>query len=565
VNIKRWVFIMVFLCFLNVLFADRVLLNNGSEIIGTVITTEGDQVIIRDVNNVVHRLLKINISQVEMSVIGSTNQGPQPVVSYDQEDNNSFSKANFLSIGPSNFISFDGAINPKRDRDYYWFYVEKAGYYKITISGKDTSFRPGIRLINGNNATIRSWVWAEVGDPQTIMDFDQGFLNIGDKICFEVTQHGDNLVADYNLQVSVDFVLDEYEPNNRFKQAKEISENTELRDFIFPVRDRDYYKILIPEAGRLNVIYSHEDVNMRPGIRLINAENATIRSWNFAEDVGQMVTQTYDFSSADEVYLELLNYGDGRRSLLTYLLKTEFIPVRDLYEPNNRFKESKILPMNQSINASIFPRGDRDYFHFVVDQPGVVDLKITVSDSLSRPAFRIISPENATIHSWVVAPEGTNEAELSIELMPDIYRIEVVHYGDNYASLTDYKLTLNLTPSVDLNEPNPSFAQATEIGMNQFVNATIFPRRDRDYYKFWVNNPCDLMVSFTSTGLLRMSTRLINADNATIYSWQVAEDIGKDLDFTAAIKEPGWYYMEVMNHGDARGSVDPYQMILTTK
>lgn len=577
-SFKRWVFILFILLLLCTVYADKVILKSGREIMGSIVSTQGDTVIIRDIDNIEYRIMKSDIERVELSIIGTSQQpqapvvvtgpggqGQQPVVSYDQEDNNSFSKANYFKIGTSDFLNFDGRLFPQRDRDYYYFIVEKAGQYKIKVTGKENTSRPGVRVINNNNSTLLNWSWAEVGVPMIDIDFDQGYLNIGDRIYFEIAQYGDNSAMNYNVQISVQALSDAYEPNNSFKEAKEIKSNGDYRDFIFPKGDRDYYKFDITEAGRLNVYYSHEDVSMRPGMRLISCENSTLINWQVAQDVGKMVEFSYDFASPDKVYLELNNYGDGRRSMLTYLLKTEFIPVKDLYEPNNRFKEAKLIPIGQTTSAYIFPRGDRDYYKFVVDKPGILDVKIAAKDPLTRPGVRLVSCENSTIRNWEVAKENSNEVEFSIELLPETYLLEVNQYGDNYASLINYQLDLTLTPSNDPYEPNNSFSEATEIGIGLPINATIFKKGDRDFYKFWVNSACDLTVDFKSNVMLRMAFRMINADNSTMVNWQEASDYGKDADFTHSIKEPGWYYIEVANHADARGSVLPYQLILTTK
>jgi hypothetical protein len=141
----------------------------------------------------------------------------------------------------------------------------------------------------------------------------------------------------------------------------------------------------------------------------------------------------------------------------------------------------------------------------------------------------------------------------------------VRQYGDNYAGLKDYILDVTLTPSNDPYEPNDSFAQAAEIGLNVPINATVFRKGDRDYYKFRINNPGDLRVDIKSNILMRMSARLITANNSTLLNWQTASDFGKELNFTQSVKDPGWYYMEVRNYGDARGSTIPYNLILTTQ
>lgn len=564
-SFQRWLLIMIALLAFTCLFGDKVVLQNGNEMIGTIVSSEGDSVIIRDINNRIYRVLKVEINQIEMSITLSGGPSQQPAVAYDTSDNNSFSKANFLKMDSGDFLSFDASISEPRDRDYYYFIVEKAGYYKIKVTAKDTSYRPGVRVINANNATMINWAWAEIGKPEIETGFDQGYLNLGDKVYFEVAHYGDKDPMDYHLQLSVDFLLDAYESNNRFKEAKSISENSDLRDFIFPRADHDFYKITIPQAGRLLVDYSHEDVNMRPALRLVSGENTTLMNWLVAKDVGQMVQQTCDFAGADEVYLELMNYADSRRSLLTYWLKTQFIPIPDAYEPNNRYKEAKPIPVGQRITAYLFPIRDQDWYYFTVDQPGIVDIQIASDDPLVRPAFRVCSAENTTIHNWVSAQENTSEAQLSIELLPDIYYLEIGQYGNNHASLMDYRLQLNLTPAIDPLEPNGSFALARQIGLDSPINAMIFPKGDGDFYKLLIDKPCELVIQLKSDASLKMTVRIINANNTTFYNWQTAKDPGQDLNFTATIKEPGWYFLEIRNHYDSGGSAMPYQLLLTSR
>jgi hypothetical protein len=573
---RRLIFIVFVLLLLSTVYGDTIVLKSGREIVGSIVSTEGDSVIIRDVDNIEYRILKTDVERVELGSLGTTQQPQTPVVvtgpggqpqqqgvSFDQEDNNSFAKANHLQIGTGNFLTFDGRVFPQRDRDYYYFHVEKAGRYTIKVTGKDAASRPYIRVMDGNNSTLFRH-YADEGESQLEATFDQGYLNIGDKICFEIYQYGDNNVMDYTVELSVVVVADNYEPNNRFKEAIEIKAAGEYRDFIFPNGDQDYYKFNIPEAGRLSVFYSHEGLNMRPAMHFLNCENSTLLR-AVADDVGKMVEFSYDFATSDKVYLNLNHHGDGRASLLTYLLKTEFVPVRDVYEPNNRFKEAKTIPIGQTTSAYLFPKGDRDYYRIDVDKPGDLDIRISSKDTLVRPSVRIITSENSTFQNWVTADEASNEVELSREVIAVTYLIEVHQYGDNYASLKDYTLDVTLTPSNDPYEPNDSFAQAAEIGLNVPINATVFRKGDRDYYKFRINNPGDLRVDIKSNILMRMSTRLITANNSTLLNWQTASDFGKELSFTQSIKEPGWYYMEVANHGDARGSTIPYKLILTTQ
>ena len=67
-SFQRWLLIMIALLAFTCLFGDKVVLQNGNEIIGTIVSSEGDSVIIRDINNRIYRVLKVEINQIEMSI-----------------------------------------------------------------------------------------------------------------------------------------------------------------------------------------------------------------------------------------------------------------------------------------------------------------------------------------------------------------------------------------------------------------------------------------------------------------------------------------------------------------
>src|SRR6056297_592436 len=284
---KRLIFIVIALLFLSSVYGDTVVLKSGREIVGAIVSTEGNTVIIRDVDNIEYRILKSDIERVELGITGTTQQpqtpvvvtGPggqpqQPVVSFDQEDNNSFAKANYLQIGTGDFLTFDGRVFPQRDRDYYYFHVEKAGRYTIKVTGKDAASRPYIRVMDGNNSTLFRH-YADEGEPKLEATFDQGYLNIGDKICFEIYQYGDNNVIDYTVKLSVVGVADNYEPNNRFKKAKLIPIGQTTSAYLFPKGDLDYYRIDVDKPGDLDMKVSSKDPLIRPSVRMLTSENST--------------------------------------------------------------------------------------------------------------------------------------------------------------------------------------------------------------------------------------------------------------------------------------------------
>ncbi|HOO32769.1 MAG TPA: PPC domain-containing protein [Thermotogota bacterium] len=569
---KKILFMMIFmvLCFTLSLFADIVVLKNGREIEGTILSQSGDFIVVKDDFNIEYKIQKTDVQAIQ--IVSQPQNTPQQIVvtpvspvSAETEDNNSFSKSNTLTFDVNGITTANARIFPNGDRDYFAVKVEKPGEYSFTTTAKTVGSRLGIRILNGNNNLLKNWIWAEVGKDIVTTSIDINWDYIGQTLYFEVAQYGDNQVIDYIAKIAYHTIPDIWEPNGRFREAKQIKIDTNTESFIFPNGDRDYFKLTIPSQGRLSLVLRCADPNIRLGVRLLTDEYYLLRNWTWAADAGEVCELVQDFNAAEEIYLEVAHYGDNRRSFTPYALENTFNVIPDTHEPNGRFREASTININTDIIGYLFSTGDRDYFKFNIPRTGLVNFSASTADPLTRLQFRVLTDENALYHNWVVADENEGEVKLEREMTAGDYYMELAEYGDNYASMKPFKLNISLSPSSENFEENNSFATAKQLSLNTPYTAEIFPKGDRDYYKFDITRPGELNITIKPGPVHRLGLRILNADNGLFQNWIYAPDFAKELIVKTDIKKAGIYYIEVTDYADARGSIAPYTITVTLK
>ncbi len=567
---KMILIVMLIACFAVSLLADTVVLKNGREIAGTILSQVGDFIVVKDDFNIEYKIQKTDVQSIQISsqkpqLPQKKNNMTPPAIVDEAEDNNSFSKANLLPFDAQGIATVNARIFPNGDRDYFAVKADKAGEYSFTATSNKPGSRLGIRILNADNGLLRNWIWAEVGKDSITASIDINWAYIGQIIVFEVAQYGDNKITDYKVDAAYYAIPDIWEPNGRFKEAKPLKDNTITESYIFPNGDRDYFKMSIPSQGRLMLKLSCADPNIRLGMRLLTDENQLLRNWVWAEDVGEICELTQDFNTSELVYIEIAHYGDNRRSFTPYLLENIFDIIPDNYEPNGRFREASTIKINVDNTGYLFARGDRDYFKFNIPQTGIVKVNVSTTDPLTRLQFRVLTDENHLYNNWVVADENALEVELEREMFSGDYYLELAEYGDNYASMKPYKLNVSLSPSSDGFEENNRFSTAKQILLNTPYNAEIFPKGDRDYFKMNIKTPGELVIKIKPGPVHRLGLRILNGDNGLFSNWEYASDFSKELTVKKDIKTAGTYYIEVMDYGDARGSIVPYTIIATLK
>jgi hypothetical protein len=93
---------------------------------------------------------------------------------------------------------------------------------------------------------------------------------------------------------------------------------------------------------------------------------------------------------------------DNGASETPYDLKIEFLDEMDQYEPNDDFKDAKIIKQGDTINLAIFPTGDQDYYKIKSSKAGKI--------KFLAKGFSDITPE---IRLYVLDSKDPNKLEHS--------------------------------------------------------------------------------------------------------------------------------------------------------
>ncbi len=224
----------------------------------------------------------------------------------------------------------------------------------------------------------------------------------------------------------------------------------------------------------------------------------------------------------------------------------------DTNEPNNEIGDATDLSSSQTVSSSIYPAQDGDFYKIHVDSPGILQAQLSNVPAEMKCRIDFYGRN----HEWITRKDAENPGE-AVVLAVDIGKAGWYYFGigdlngGSYGS--DYSLVVSFEPVVD-EEPNGEIGDATEIQLAQQVNAYIFPAKDGDFYKVFLNSSGILEASLANVPLAIAGSMKGRIDlYGKNYNWMArmdAKDPGDDITLTVDIGNPGWYYFGV---GDLNG------------
>ncbi|WP_031435174.1 PPC domain-containing protein [Methylomarinum vadi] len=357
----------------------------------------------------------------------------------------------------------------------------------------------------------------------------------------------------------------ESESNNSFGKADPIALNGEISGTIQPRRDADWYRLAVPEQGQLVIASKQVPDNIDLVLRVWNGNKETISNWYSPLRKGGELNASIDLKSPGDYFLEVHDGRDDSHASDGYRLELQFTPSGDRFEPNDSFGKAAPIDLESSLQATILPQRDVDWYRFEIAEQG--ELKIVAEQVAENLAivFRLWNANKETITNWFapLSKGGPTEAVLDLP-EPGSYYLEVHDDRDDQRSVQPFTLTFEFKASGDRAEPNNSFAQAKPLPLGETVTATILPKRDADWYRVDVDKQGELTVEITQSPQdLDMVFRLWNGEKNTISNWMAPLSKGGDVMGKVSLPEPGSYYIEVHDGRDDARSVSPYRITAT--
>lgn len=344
----------------------------------------------------------------------------------------------------------------------------------------------------------------------------------------------------------------ETESNNTFNNANAISFDQAVIGAISVNGDLDYFRVEITQPGVIIARLKNIPANRFYGVTIFNTNREEITN-----DFGSSTDPAYAdrlLCTPGTYYVLVNESGNNDSSPDSYELTVSF-DVSDVNECNNSFDSATPIQLGETVRASIFDVGDRDYYQINVPEAGVL-----VARLLNIPAsrFYVVSLYNEN-QQLVENASGTATDPVTLAELrcsPGVNYIVINESGNNASSPLQYELTLSFD-NTDVYECNNTFDDAAPIQFEQPINASIYDNGDNDYYQVEVPNSGYLYASLTNIPDGR--TYIVSIYNSN--QERISSESGTDTNpaTTGSLRcSGGTHYIVINESGNNSSSPDQY-------
>lgn len=341
----------------------------------------------------------------------------------DNEPNNTIEEASEAKFGEE----FSLTIDPVGDVDWFKVNVKKQGYIQVQTANKvkgvqlEVSFAKYQEWEEKKEKRIRGW--RPVPDALFVQEPGDYYLVLKDE--------WDDDASKEEFLVKIDFLeeFDPTEPNNSAEEAKLITFDEQFTAGIYPVGDKDWFKVNVPEQGYLEIVSKNVPNEIQPEVRFTVYDEWSDPKIQEIRDWGK-VPEACFVPDSGEYYIEMHDAWDDNAIAQAFDIKITFIPEFDVFEPNNSAGKAKMIEPGSTHEIAIFPKGDMDYFKFVAPNEIV---NVFVKDHKGvQPEMKLLS-ENPDHEGKYITELKWTKLPAEIEVEKEKEYILVIHdaWDDN--------------------------------------------------------------------------------------------------------------------------------------
>ncbi|MCX6675566.1 MAG: hypothetical protein NTW84_04010 [Methanothrix sp.] len=361
----------------------------------------------------------------------------------EASDNNLPGGATQIQVGQA----VQDSISKAGEIDYFVLPLDTSGIISISLDAVPEDMRP--RIIVTNEYTS---LWAD-----SAAVADKTATNAGDTIALEKDVRGPSgywiSISDangkahntaYSMTMNFRPAPDENEPNNLLGEATIVQPDQELKAYICPAGDVDYYRMDVNTSGILVLKVKDVPENFRPRVFISNEYSGL---W---ADSAAMADKTAT-NGGDSLTLEKALFGpssywiavtdaDGKAQSDPHTLTFAFEPAPDSNEPNEEIGDATEVRLDQVLTAYICPGNDKDFYKLYMSSPGVVAIQVEGVPEDMRPYLLIRDKNNRQIADKAATNPGD-----SLTLEKDLgagWNYIAVSDADGKAHSKPYELTV---------------------------------------------------------------------------------------------------------------------------
>lgn len=375
-------------------------------------------------------------------------------------------------------------------------------------------------------------------------------------------------------------VLTETEDNGTIAAANDLAVNTAIQGNCSTSSDKDYYKIVLEEDGKLSFTFT----------AIETLTTSTSRAyWTLSlYDENGLFSESYNINGAQLTYhlngmgLNAGTYyvsiaaGSYYYSDQTYTLTANFDTETEWESENNgTLASSDTITPNTPINGNSYALEEVDYYKLVLTEDAALDVTFTVAELISSTStywtVTLYAGEGAeeTIHSLNITGSAITHQMNTVGLSAGTYYLKV-QADDYYFSSCNYTLTAKTTTGLSIeSEDNDTIANADAIPLSTAFTANIQNSSDMDYFAVTLADDAALSCKFsiadpisTSTSNKYWTVSVIDVNSTILESYYI---FGNTTSFTLPTigLDAGTYYVQVKPYSDYYWSNVAYTLTLT--
>lgn len=439
------------------------------------------------------------------------------------------------------------SLENKRDHDAFRFRLSQPSRLIVTV-GPDNPLETHLRIRDADAKLLR-----ENGAYAKNSNRIELRLAAGTYYA-EISEWGEDASAPDKpliLNLEVTPATDPNEPNDTLQAATPVGLGEQIAGLIWPVGDRDMYRIDLPRPGMLRILEPGQE--MERHIRLLDSQGKLVQERGVYSKQGFDMIQRVEGGT---YHIEVLEWGGDNASLSPYRLRLIYMPDDGIDDPplgQGSLSAKRMLTLPETIHATLMPRGDIDVYGIALAGAGT--LQVRSRGSMERHVQILDRSGKLLTEQGVYA---NNENHLAWQVGgPDTVFVSIREWGMDSESPTPYALSAWFEPAdeFDFLQRNDDFDHATPIAPGETVRGSYDPRGDLDYYVLEADFPGILRVKVKSG--METHLRIYNSQRKLVTEQGVYANNSAHLAPNVAA---GLWYVVVGEWGNDRAGTVPYEL-----
>lgn len=338
----------------------------------------------------------------------------------------------------------------------------------------------------------------------------------------------------------------EKEFNDTVTIANPIELNKTYEGIMSDSYDKDFYKVNLTDAGKINVKMKNIS-GVTWQVYILNGKGETLKS--FKTDSSELVKGNTDkeiglAKGTYYVQVESYSYGSDQPYKLTVNYKKSSLYEKEF---NNSITTANSISLNKRYKGTIQDSYDNDFYKIKLPSAGNVNLSIS-----TRPGsqwYVHIQNERGDIYDYFYTDMSElvkGRSSINIGLPKGTYYIKVA--PNNYAVDVPYTLEADFKASKTAYEKefNDTLTTATKISLNKAVKGTLSNKNssDKDFYKFVLSKTTNVKFTMTQRPGTSWENNIYDSKGNTVtYFYTDSSELAKkNYSMTLRLKKGTYYY-----------------------